>query len=115
MEKLGQDEIDHRQRQVVCISQDSFYRELNAAESLKASKGLFNFDHPGKGLFSWKIFILIIMISYINVFISDAFDNQLILQTLQDIKDGRVCRIPVYDFKTNSRYTFFVAINFLAW
>ena len=47
MEKLGQDEIDHRQRQVVCISQDSFYRELNSAESIKASKGLFNFDHPG--------------------------------------------------------------------
>lgn len=47
MEKLGQDEIDHRQRQVVCISQDSFYRELNASESIKASKGLFNFDHPG--------------------------------------------------------------------
>ena len=47
MEKLGQDEIDHRQRQVVCISQDSFYRELNPTEKLKASKGLFNFDHPG--------------------------------------------------------------------
>uniref|UniRef100_A0A0P6E611 uridine/cytidine kinase n=1 Tax=Daphnia magna TaxID=35525 RepID=A0A0P6E611_9CRUS len=79
MEKLGQDEIDHRQRQVVCISQDSFYRELNPAESIKASKGLFNFDHP------------------------DAFDNPLILKTLQDILDGRVCKIPVYDFKTNSR------------
>jgi len=79
MEKLGQDEIDHRQRQVVCISQDSFYRELSPAESLKASKGTFNFDHP------------------------DAFDNQLILKTLQDILDGRVCSIPVYDFKTNSR------------
>ena len=47
MEKLGQDEIDHRQRQVVCISQDSFYRELNPSEKLKAAKGLFNFDHPG--------------------------------------------------------------------
>jgi len=79
MEKLGQDEIDHRQRQVVCISQDSFYRELNPAESLKASKGLFNFDHP------------------------DAFDNQLILKTLQDILEGNVCQIPLYDFKTNSR------------
>ncbi|XP_057366978.1 uridine-cytidine kinase 2-like isoform X1 [Daphnia carinata] len=79
IEMLGQDEIDHRQRQVVCISQDSFYRELNPAESIKASKGLFNFDHP------------------------DAFDNQLILKTLQDILDGRVCKIPVYDFKTNSR------------
>jgi len=79
MEKLGQDEIDHRQRQVVCISQDSFYRELNPSEKLKAAKGLFNFDHP------------------------DAFDNQLILKTLQDILDGRMCQIPLYDFKTNSR------------
>lgn len=33
----------------------------------------------------------------------DAFDNPLILKTLQDILDGRVCKIPVYDFKTNSR------------
>nr|CAG4638411.1 EOG090X050I [Cyclestheria hislopi] len=79
MEKLGQDEIDHRQRQVVCISQDSFYRELSDSESLKASKGLFNFDHP------------------------DAFDNQLILSTLRSILEGKVCQIPIYDFKTNSR------------
>lgn len=48
MEKLGQDEIDHQQRQVVCISQDSFYRELSPSEKLKAAKGLFNFDHPGR-------------------------------------------------------------------
>jgi len=79
MEKLGQDEIDHRQRQVVCISQDSFYRELNPSEKLKAAKGLFNFDHP------------------------DAFDNQLLQKTLEDILEGRVCQIPLYDFKTNSR------------
>merc|ERR1712071_751333 len=38
MEKLGQDEIDHRQRQVVCISQDSFYRELNPSRNLKRPK-----------------------------------------------------------------------------
>jgi len=79
MEKLGQDEIDHRQRQVVCISQDSFYRELSPSEKLKAAKGLFNFDHP------------------------DAFDNRLILKTLQNILEGKVCQIPLYDFKTNSR------------
>nr|CAG4636129.1 EOG090X050I [Eubosmina coregoni] len=79
MEKLGQDEIDHRQRQVVCISQDSFYRELTPAESLKAAKGCFNFDHPGK-----------------KIIISQNFYYYYIL-------DGRVCSIPVYDFKTNSR------------
>lgn len=48
MEKLGQDSVDHRQRQVVCISQDSFYKELDAEDRHKAFKGMFNFDHPGK-------------------------------------------------------------------
>jgi len=44
---LGQTNLDETRRQVVSISQDSFYRELNAAEKIKASKGQFNFDHPG--------------------------------------------------------------------
>nr|CAG4643912.1 EOG090X050I [Lepidurus arcticus] len=79
MEKLGQDEMDHHQRQVVCISQDSFYRELNPTEILKASKGSFNFDHP------------------------DAFDNELVLQTLRKILQGVPCAIPVYDFINHSR------------
>lgn len=47
IEKLGQTNLDETRRQVVSISQDSFYRELNAAEKVKASKGQFNFDHPG--------------------------------------------------------------------
>jgi uridine kinase len=38
MEKLGQDNIDDKQRRVVCISQDAFYRELNEEESAKALK-----------------------------------------------------------------------------
>ncbi|XP_012176138.1 uridine-cytidine kinase isoform X2 [Bombus affinis] len=78
MEKLGQVDMDHMQRQVVCISQDSFYRDLSSAEKLKAEKGQYNFDHP------------------------DAFDNDLILQTLQDILAGVKCEIPAYDYKTNS-------------
>ena len=52
MEKLGQVDMDHTERQVVCISQDSFYRELTAAEKVKAEKGLFNFDHPGKTIYT---------------------------------------------------------------
>ena len=32
--------------QVVHLSQDSFYRELNPLEISKANKGMFNFDHP---------------------------------------------------------------------
>ena len=79
MEKLGQNSIDHKQRRVVCINQDNFYRELNASERLKAANGFYNFDHP------------------------HAFDNELILKTLRDISEGKQCHIPVYDFKTSSR------------
>lgn len=36
------------QKQIVAISQDSFYKELNEDELKMAKKGLFNFDHPGE-------------------------------------------------------------------
>jgi len=78
MEKLGQVDVDHTERQVVTISQDSFYRELSPADKAKAAKGQFNFDHP------------------------DAFNDELIFQTLQDILAGLKCEIPVYDYRTNS-------------
>lgn len=79
MEKLGQNEVTNLEKRVVSLSQDSFYRELNSQEIIKANKGMFNFDHP------------------------DAFDNKLMESVLQDILDGKVTKIPVYDFKTNSR------------
>ncbi|CAG5078773.1 Similar to Uck: Uridine-cytidine kinase (Drosophila melanogaster) [Cotesia congregata] len=78
MEKLGQVDMDHTERQVVCISQDCFYRDLTPAEKLRAEKGQFNFDHP------------------------DAFDNDLILSTLQDILAGVKCEVATYDYRTNS-------------
>ncbi|XP_033871956.3 uridine-cytidine kinase 2-A isoform X1 [Acipenser ruthenus] len=79
MELLGQNEIDHHQRQVAILSQDSFYRVLTAEQKAKALKGQFNFDHP------------------------DAFDNELILETLREIVEGKTVQIPVYDFVTHSR------------
>lgn len=78
MEKLGQVDMDHAQRQVVCISQDSFYRELTPAEIAKAERGEFNFDHP------------------------DAFDEKLMQKTLEEILEGRKCKIPTYDYKNHS-------------
>lgn len=48
MSQLGQDDVDRKQRRVVIINQDSFYKSLNEDEKLRASKGEFNFDHPGK-------------------------------------------------------------------
>ena len=59
MEKLGQNEMSNVEKQVVSLSQDSFYRELNPAEIAKANKGMFNFDHP------------------------DAFDNELMESVLK--------------------------------
>lgn len=35
-------------RQIISLSQDSFYRELNEEEIVLANKGSFNFDHPGR-------------------------------------------------------------------
>lgn len=48
MELLGQNEVDHRQRKVVILSQDRFYKVLTADQKAKALKGQYNFDHPGK-------------------------------------------------------------------
>lgn len=81
METLRQikSETDQVERQVVHLSQDSFYRELRGPEKVRAAKGMFNFDHP------------------------DAFDNTLMENCLQDIMDGKSTRVPVYDFKSNSR------------
>lgn len=47
MELLGQNKIDHHQRQVAILSQDSFYKVLTPDQKAKALKGQFNFDHPG--------------------------------------------------------------------
>ncbi|KAL1765037.1 uridine-cytidine kinase 2, partial [Sigmodon hispidus] len=76
---LGQNEVDYRQKQVVILSQDSFYRVLTSEQKAKALKGQFNFDHP------------------------DAFDNELIFQTLKEITEGKAVQIPVYDFVSHSR------------
>uniref|UniRef100_A0A671K9D6 Uridine-cytidine kinase n=3 Tax=Sinocyclocheilus TaxID=75365 RepID=A0A671K9D6_9TELE len=86
MELLGQNKIDRHQRQVVILSQDSFYRELTPEQKAKALKGQFNFDHP------------------------DAFDNELVMKTLRDIIQGETVHIPVYDFVTHSRKDDFVTV-----
>ncbi|KAG7513941.1 uridine-cytidine kinase 2-A-like [Solea senegalensis] len=71
--------VVHMKRKVIILSQDSFYRVLTTEQKTRALKGQFNFDHP------------------------DAFDNDLIVTTLWDIKDGKTVHIPVYDFVSHSR------------
>lgn len=48
MELLGQNDLDHRKRQVAILSQDSFYQVLTPEQKAKAIRGQFNFDHPGR-------------------------------------------------------------------
>jgi len=79
MERLGKEYLVHSQSRVVLIAQDAFYRPLSEAESLKAQRGEFNFDHP------------------------DSFDTDLILATLKRIQAGKSCKIPEYNFVTSSR------------
>ncbi|XP_033098973.1 uridine-cytidine kinase 2-like [Anneissia japonica] len=79
VEQLDQHLIDNRQRRVNVIGQDSFYKVLNEEEKKKAFKGQFNFDHP------------------------DAFDYGLMKQIMEDIKNGKSVKVPIYDFKTHSR------------
>jgi len=79
MESLRQIDLENVERQVVHISQDSFYRELKGADRARASKGLYNWDHP------------------------DAFDNALMERCLGDIIGGRPTKIPMYDYKSNCR------------
>ncbi len=42
----GQPEVETH-RQIISLSQDSFYRELDEEDLKLAKKGHFNFDHPG--------------------------------------------------------------------
>nr|CAH7765822.1 unnamed protein product [Callosobruchus chinensis] len=60
---------------------DSFYKVLNEKQHDMAGRNEYNFDHP------------------------DAFDFDLLIATLQRLKEGRKVEVPVYNFVTHSRET----------
>ncbi|XP_035865942.1 uridine-cytidine kinase-like 1 isoform X8 [Phyllostomus discolor] len=64
---------------VVLLSMDSFYKVLTRQQQEQAARNNYNFDHP------------------------DAFDFDLIVSTLQKLKQGKSVQVPVYDFTTHSR------------
>ncbi|KAH9424324.1 UMP-CMP kinase [Dermatophagoides pteronyssinus] len=68
--------LSHEKR-VVRISQDSFYRKLTDDDRQMVDKGLFNFDHP------------------------TAFDVDLMVKTLRDVCDGKMVRVPIYNYNEN--------------
>ena len=58
---------------------DSFYNILTPSQIAIAHENNYNFDHP------------------------NAFDVDLLYETLVDLKRGRRVQVPVYDFSTHSR------------
>src|SRR5215217_9387741 len=62
---------------VAFIDQDSYYRDLKDLPI--ADRREVNFDHP------------------------DAFDTDLLVKHLRELKAGRPIQKPVYDFRTSSR------------
>ncbi|KAK6634210.1 Uridine-cytidine kinase-like 1 [Polyplax serrata] len=64
---------------VTLLSMDSFYKVLNKKQHEQAAINEYNFDHP------------------------DAFDFDLLAQTLQRLKEGKKVEVPIYNFVTHSR------------
>lgn len=64
---------------VSLLSMDSFYKVLSAKQHEMANNNSYNFDHP------------------------DAFDFELLVQTLKKLKEGKHVEVPVYNFTTHSR------------
>lgn len=97
MEQLGQEESS--KKRVVMLSQDSFYKKLDANQKKLAKKGEYNFDHPGL-----IPPCLLLQVSYNNKLnFADAFDTKLLSVTLKGILESKTVHVPKYDFKTNSR------------
>lgn len=75
LESLSED----RRREVVIVSQDSFYKSLGPEDKALADRSEYNFDHP------------------------DAFDYELFEETVRRLSEGKSAQIPVYDFVTHMR------------
>ena len=66
---------------VTLLSMDSFYKVLNEKQHELAALNEYNFDHP------------------------DAFDFELLLKTLQRLKEMKKVEVPIYNFVTHRRET----------
>ena len=64
---------------VTLLSMDSFYKVLSDQQHEQAATNDYNFDHP------------------------DAFDFDLMLETLQRLKEGKKVEVPIYNFVTHRR------------
>ncbi|GFY73695.1 uridine-cytidine kinase-like 1 [Trichonephila inaurata madagascariensis] len=64
---------------VTLLSMDSFYKVLDEKDHSLAKRNDYNFDHP------------------------DAFDFNLLIETLRKLKEGKSVDVPIYNFVSHSR------------
>lgn len=64
---------------VTLLSMDSFYKVLDENKHKLAKQNDYNFDHP------------------------DAFDFDLVIETLRKLKEGKSVDVPIYNFVSHSR------------
>jgi len=64
-------------KKIVVISQDNYYKDISKLEKERWERA--DYDRP------------------------EAFDNDLLVRDLTDLKKGKIVTIPVYDFKTSRR------------
>lgn len=64
---------------VTILSMDSFYKVLTPEQHAMAACNDYDFDHP------------------------DAFDFELLVETLRKLKEGKRVEVPIYDFSTHAR------------
>ncbi|KAK6040993.1 phosphoribulokinase/uridine kinase family protein [Cooperia oncophora] len=68
-----------KNKQVITIPMESFYKELDEEQRLKAELGEYDFDHPA------------------------AFDFDRLTEAISQLEQGKAVTIPKYDFLTSTR------------
>ena len=75
---------------------------LTPEQNKKAAENEYNFDRPGKSTVyyvteeSYGLHLFCVCVS------ADAFDMDLLVDTLQKLKEGKHVEIPIYDFSTHA-------------
>ena len=77
--------IKERYPNAVLIEQDNYYKSATFVNNHNITA--YNFDHP------------------------DAFDMDLLLSNLKDLKDGKCCKMPQYDFVHHTRRDEYVVVK----
>jgi uridine kinase len=106
MEQLGQVDVASENQRVQTIHLESFYRPLSPEDQIKAKRGEYNFDHPSENFFVY-CFHFEACSSPLG-----AFDEDLLLSTLTQIKSGQSVELYQYDFINNCRYVAGSAVKF---